>query len=163
MTAATPPQHDVHLLQVPVQLWAATQESTDALLREFALISAELHDDSAATHVTVPRRLVQLVDALTRDFQGVSTEQEDELYAAAASGQRVIDDLHFHVPAEAGAAARELGGMLDEADDYCREGQHLLTMAATADQVKFRWWYLDQFIDQVAGKPPVAWPDYRRG
>ena len=35
-------------------------------------------------------------------------------------------------------------------------------MAADEEIVRFRWWFLDQFTDQVAGRPPVAWPDYRR-
>lgn len=162
MTAPGAELLDVHLLQVPVPLWAATQEATDALLREFALISAELHDESFEPHLAVPKRLTQLIEALTRDFGGVSTEQEDQLYAAAAAGENVIDDLHFRVPIEAAGASRQLGEMLDEADEYCREGRHLLTLAATEEQVRFRWWYLDQFIDQLGGKPPVAWPDYTR-
>jgi hypothetical protein len=162
MTAPDGDLRDVHLLQLPVPLWVATQETADALLREFALISAELHDESLESHVTVPKRLIQLIEALTRDFDGVSSEQEDKLYAAAAARARVIDDLHFRVPVEAAAASRQLGEMFDEADEYCRAGQHLLTLAATDEQVKFRWWYLDQFIDQLAGKPPVAWPDYER-
>lgn len=161
MTAAEEQSlREVHLLQVPVRIWAATQEQTDALLREFALIAAELHapDDG---HVAVPARLTQLIDALTTEYEGVSTEQEEQLYAAAAAGEPSID-LHFRVPAAAAEASKQLGDMLDEADEYCRAGRHLLTMAATDEQVRFRWWYLQQFIDQIEGKPPVAWPDYRR-
>jgi hypothetical protein len=52
--------------------------------------------------------------------------------------------------------------MLDEADEYCRQGKHLLTLASDDELVRFRWWFLDQIIDQAAGKPPVAWPDYKR-
>jgi hypothetical protein len=50
--------------------------------------------------------------------------------------------------------------MLDEADEYCRSGQHLLTLAADDEIVRFRHWYLEQFIAQIAGEQPVAWPDY---
>jgi hypothetical protein len=26
--------------------------------------------------------------------------------------------------------------------------------------VRFRRWFLAQFVDQIAGDPPVAWPDW---
>ena len=73
--------HEVHLLEVPVGLWAKAQEQTDGLLREFA---------------------------------GVSSEQEQQLFAAAGAGQPVIEDLVYLVPGAAAVAA--LGDMLDEAD-----------------------------------------------
>lgn len=59
------------------------------------------------------------------------------------------------------AASKSLGAMLDEADEFCRQGKHLLTLAADEELVRFRRWYLAQFIDQAEGKPPVAWPDYQ--
>jgi len=93
-------------------------------------------------------------------FAGVSTEQEQRLYAAAEAGTPVIDDLAYAVPGAAAQASQTLGDMLDEADDFAREGTHLLTLAADPDVVTFRWWYLRQFIDQVAGDEPVPWPAY---
>lgn len=161
MSADEPRIYDVYMLQVPVALWASTQEATDALLREFTLIAAEQREKPLESHHAVPARLTQLIEDLTSQFEGVSSVQEEQLYAASAAGEGSID-LHFQVPYEVAAASRTLGAMLDEADEYCRAGQHLLTLAATPEQVKFRWWYLDQFIDQIAGKPPVPWPDYTR-
>lgn len=151
--------HEVRLLQLPVRVWARAQEQHDALMREFALMSVPAEDDQRARHA--PSRLMELIDTLNADFEGVSTDQEQELYAAVESGLGTLDQL-YRVPAEAAAACRALGAMLDETDEYCRQGQHLLTLAADEELVRFRWWYLDQFIDQVEGKPPVAWPDYTR-
>ncbi|MDX6219829.1 MAG: hypothetical protein QOJ48_1510, partial [Frankiales bacterium] len=37
---------------------------------------------------------------------------------------------------------------------------HLLTLAADEEIVRFRHWYLVQFIDQIAGGEPTAWPQY---
>lgn len=149
--------HEVRLLQVPVPLWARSQQVTDELLREFALAAAQA-DDEQAHHL--PGRLTTLIDTLTGQFAGVSTAQEQQLEAAAAAGQDVLDELVFHVPAEAGPASKVLGDMLDEADEYCREGQHLLTLAAPDDVVAFRRWYLLAFVEQPQGAAPVPWPEY---
>lgn len=148
---------EVRLLQVPVPLWSQAQQVTDELLREFALAASQADDDD---HRHLPTRLTMLMNTLTQRFEGVSTEQERQLMDAAAAGDEVIDELVFRVPAEAGPASQALGDMLDEADVYCQEGQHLLTLAAPEDVVRFRRWYLWSFIDQVSGGKPVAWPDY---
>jgi hypothetical protein len=150
---------DIHLLQLPVPLWARSQEQHDALMREFALMAVPSEEGERARHV--PTRLIELIDTLTADFEGVSTAQEQELYAAVDSGVAVLDQV-YRVPPAAAAASRALGEMLDETDAFCRQGRHLLTLAADDEVVRFRWWYLDQFIDQVEGKAPVAWPDYTR-
>lgn len=148
---------EVRLLQVPVALWSRTQQVTDELLREFALASAQADDDDAHH---LPTRLTALIDSLTQRFEGVSTEQEQQLTNAAAAGQAVVDELVFRVPRAAAPASKELGDLLDEADVYCQEGQHLLTLAAPEEVVRFRRWYLCSFIDQLSGGTPVAWPDY---
>jgi hypothetical protein len=150
---------EVQMLQLPVPLWSRSQEQHDALMREFALMSVPAEQGEKARHV--PSRLIELMDTLTAEFEGVSTEQEQQLYAAAEAGVDAID-LVYRVPAGVADASRVLGAMLDETDEYCRQGQHLLTLASDDELVRFRWWYLDQFINQVAGTPPVAWPDYRR-
>ena len=148
---------EVHLQQLPVPLWAKAQQGSDELLREFALAAAQADDDQAHH---LPGRLTQLMETLSQQFDGVSTAQEQQLFAAAEAGQDVIEDLVFQVPAIAAPASRELGAMLEEADEYCREGQHLLTLAAPEDVVRFRRWYLWSFVTQIEGAAPVAWPDY---
>lgn len=148
--------HEVHLLEFPVGLWAKAQEQTDGLLREFAL-AADLADPQARDR-HLPTRLPALMARLNAQFSGSSTEQEQALFAAAAAGQQVIEDLVYLIPGAAAEAAQVLGDMLDEADAFCRDGTHLLTLAADPDVVAFRWWYLRQFIDQIAGREPVPWP-----
>lgn len=151
----------VSMLALPVDLWARSQEQHDALMREFALMSAPAGEEERQRHL--PSRLTELMKQLASDFEGVATEQEQRLFAAAAAGEQVLDELIYRVPAAAGPASRRLAEMLDEADEYCRQGEHLLTVAADAELVRFRWWFLDQFSSQVEGAAPVAWPDYRRG
>ncbi|GAC1441421.1 MAG: hypothetical protein NVSMB55_09130 [Mycobacteriales bacterium] len=150
---------DVYVLGLPVSLWSRAQEQHDALMREFTLMSVPAEGDERAR--PVPTRLLELIDQLTADFAGVSTAQEEELHAAAESGLDSVDQV-YRVPPAAAEASRALVLMLDEADEYCRQGRHLLTLAADEELVSFRRWYLQQFIDQPAGRPPVAWPDYRR-
>jgi hypothetical protein len=148
-------QVDVHLLQVPVPLWGRVQEHTDELLREFALMSSD-----PAGAADVPTRLTRLIEVLTATYSGVGDEQEAQLYAAAEAGQAVIDDLAFTVPVAAAEAAVILGETLDEADEFCQAGQHLLTLATPPELQRFRRWYLEQFIDQIRGADPVPWPAY---
>lgn len=151
---------EARVLQLPVRVWARSQEQHDALMREFALMSVPSDEADRQRHV--PTRLTQLMETLTAQFEGVATEQEQQLFEASAAGVEVIDEVVYRLPRAVVPASMVLGEMLDEADDYCRQGQHLLTLAADEELVRFRWWLLDQFIDQAAGKPPVAWPDYRR-
>lgn len=151
---------EVRMLQLPVSVWSRSQEQHDALMREFALMSVP--SDEEDRQRDVPSRLTELMAQLTSDFEDVATEQEEQLFAAAGAGQPVIDELVYRVPAAVAPACQALGEMLDEADEYCRQGQHLLTLAADEELVRFRWWFLDQFISQAGGAAPVAWPDYRR-
>jgi hypothetical protein len=158
MTDAVGDLYQVRVLQLPVPIWARSQEQHDALMREFALMSVPTEESERQRHV--PTRLAQLIDTLTADFEGVATEQEQQLFAAAAAGEQVIDELVYTLPRAAVPASKALGEMLDEADEFCRQGKHLLTLAADEELVRFRRWYLAEFIDQADGKPPVPWPDY---
>jgi hypothetical protein len=153
---------EVHLIGLPVPVWAKAQEHADELIREFTLIAGQLHDHHRhhPDAVPVPVRLVELVEALTARYGSLSVAQEARLAAAAASGHAEIDDMVFHVPPEAAEAARQLAAMLDEVDNYCRAGQHLLALATPTEQIAFRNWYLGQFIRQIAGHPPTPWTDY---
>jgi hypothetical protein len=150
---------DVAVLRLPVQVWLRAQEQSDALMREFALIAGEAAGPAGEHHV--PKRLLDLVQQLNAGYSAFTQEQERQLDAAANEGREQID-LHYRVPRAAGPAALELGRLLDLADEYCREGRHLLTLAAPEELVRFRWWFLEQFVDQAAGRPAVAWPDYHR-
>jgi hypothetical protein len=149
--------HEVHLVGVPVAVWAKTQEHMDELIREFTLLSASLR--RAGAHQEVPVKLTELIEVLSNRYSALTVEQEARLNDAAAKGVAKID-LVFRVPAQAAEAGAHLGALLDEADEYCRSGEHLLTLATPTELVRFRNWYLDAFTDQLAGKPPTAWADY---
>jgi hypothetical protein len=145
---------DVELRRLPVELQARAAEHAQELQREFVLIAGGLQHSEAPS--TLPRRLLDLVEALQREYGGFTVEQEDTLEEAMRTGIPTID-LTFRVPRSAAQAAVAIGQMLDEADDYCREGRHLLTLATPPDLVAYRRWYLEQFVDQIAGCPPRPW------
>jgi hypothetical protein len=148
----------VELLEVPVPLWQRTQEHTDELIREFTLIASERkYGDSE--HHAVPHRLIALIDDLTAQYSAYSEANEQQLVEAAARGSQSLD-LVYELPAGAGQAAEHLGQLLDEADEYCRRGQHLLTLATPDDQVAFRRWFLEEFSRQIAGEQPRRWTQY---
>lgn len=144
----------VRLLGVPVALHARANEHGEELRREFVLIADQVRHSE--DRQSLPRRLLDLVAALEHRYGPLTAAQEDALDRAVAEGRLTID-LTFRVPADAGDAAVALGAMMDEADEYCREGRHLLTLATPPDLVAYRRWYLQEFVDQIAGRPPTPW------
>ena len=147
----------VHLLQLPVALAEKSRQHFEELMREFALIAAG-QDAGQARH-QVPARLTELVDALTVQFAGVTTDAEQRLQDAVDAQVPSIDDHVLELPPEAAEASIALGALIDEADVYCRQGAHLLTLASPPDCIAYRSWYLGQVVSQLAGEAPVAWPD----
>lgn len=145
---------EVRLVQLPLDVWQRTQEHVDGLLREFALIVQDAEARAAA-----PGRLLDLVAELNAGYGSFSEEQRREMIAALARGEVQIT-LTYRVPPAAAGAARQLGEVLDEADDYCRRGEHLLTLATPPEELRFRRWFITEFVDQVGGAPPTPWPDY---
>ncbi len=151
----TPPLVEVHILGVPLDTYRETSEHTDELLREFTLIRESDTSDTAQ----VPSRLLALVDELTSRFSGFTTQQEAELSAALERGDTTID-LVYRVPAAVKEACFDLERMLDEADEFCRSGDALLTMASPPHTVAFRRWFLGEFVRQVDGHAPTPWREF---
>lgn len=152
----------VRLLQLPVPILAAAQQHSDELMREFTLITERLAEEPDPSHPTrpIPTRLIEIMAAFDRSYGPFTGEPEARLAAAMRDGESVIEELVYEVPASAAEAAAQLGALLDEADNYCRTGKHLLTLATPAELVLFRRWFLDEFQVQVAGAAPTPWPDY---
>ena len=146
---------EVRLEQLPLDLYRQASEHTDELLREFALIRERDPEETRS----VPRRLLALVAELTDRFSGFSADQRTQLEAALERGERSID-LVYRVPPEIRQATIELGAMLDDADAFCREGRELLTLATPPPALAFRRWFLEEFVRQIDGHPPLPWPEF---
>jgi hypothetical protein len=147
----------VHVVGLPTGLQVQAQQQNDELTRELMLVAEQMRQRGDATEL--PVRFVELVSALSVRYAIFTAEQEAQLTAAVAAGEPTVD-LTYTLPASAAAAAGALGAILDEADEYCREGKLLLTLATPPELVAYRRWFLDQFVDQAAGAAPVAWSDY---
>lgn len=162
MTPAGGPLLEVHLLQMPVDLWGRSREHSDELQREFALMSMGQVAPAVADDGTrpVPTRLLELVRHMRAQYATASTAQEQELTTALDEGRHVLDDLVYRVPASAADACLQIASLFDEADDFCRNGEHLLTLATPPELVSFRRWFLGEFVRQAQGQPPTPWPEH---
>jgi hypothetical protein len=156
---ANDPLIRVRLVELPIDVQVQAQQHADELTRELVLVGEQMHQRGAAPN-ELPVRFVELVTALSHRYSMFTAEQEQQLASAIASGAQSVD-LEYTVPASAAAAAKSLGEILDEADDYCRAGQLLLTLATPPPLVTYRRWFLDQFVGQAAGSAPESWPQYR--
>jgi hypothetical protein len=153
MTQPADPTVAIEIRGLPVALHERAQAHSDELLREFRLIAVQARLEGEGS---VPHRLLQLVTDLTATYSGLTEQQEDALAAAMACRHETID-LHYDLPTHVADACRALNALLDEADEYCRAGQHLLTLATPPDCVAYRRWFLDEFIRQAAGEAPTPW------
>ncbi len=147
---------EVRIIGLPLAVWAAAQEHVDGLLREFALIGAG-REQGLDHHE--PRQLLELVARIQAEYEGVSADQEQQLIDAAESGAQSLD-LTYLVPASTALACADLGRALDAADRYCRQGDHLLSLATPPAPLAFRRWYLGEFVAQIGGDAPTPWPEW---
>lgn len=149
----------VRIVELPVDIHVQAQQHGDEVTRELMLVAEQMHQSGDTAGL--PRRFVELVNTLSHRYSMFTAEQEQQLNTAIESGHRSVD-LTYTLPATVAEAASGLGDILEEVDQYCRDGKLLLALATPAPLVTYRRWFLEQFVDQAAGKPPVAWPDYQR-
>jgi anti-anti-sigma factor len=142
---------EVRLVGLPVRLHAVTTEHADALQREFELIRRADPDARSA-----PARLLALIEEVRTSYQGFGEEAAEVLGDALARDEPSVD-VTYRIPAGAADAARRLDELLDEADEYCRQGEHLLTLVTPPDALRYRRWFLAEFVRQLEGGPPVPW------
>jgi anti-anti-sigma factor len=143
----------IRLIGVPIAVQQQSSEYYDGLTREFELI----RQSDTATE-TVPVRLLTLIDELSNRFDQFSERPRTVMEEAAESGGTTVDVL-YELPADAPTAIQDLLRLLDEADDYCRAGKHLVTTAAPPVIVAYRHWFLGQFVEQPAGQPAKSWAE----
>jgi hypothetical protein len=140
---------EVWLLRYPLRLGVRASEHYESVFREFALLA------TAEPGPSVPGRMIALIEELGRRYARDNAHEQarDE---ALARGEEVLDIL-LRVPPAVGAVGPRLAQMLDETDEFCRQGL-LLTLEPAEDVVAFRRWYLDELVRQLEGAPPQPWP-----
>jgi anti-sigma B factor antagonist len=145
---------EVRLVGLPLEVQRMTNAHYDALMREFELIR---QSDNAAG--TVPVRLLNLVDELSTLFDEFAEQPRAVLDAALESGGTTVD-LVYQVPNELVDACHRLLDLLDEVDDYCIAGEHLVTLSPPPAVRAYRDWFLREFIEQAAGRSPTPWSEH---
>lgn len=160
MTTPAAELRRVRLLGLPVPVHFAAAEHADELLREFTLIAEQLSEEGADGAHPVPPRLVKLVEQLSDNYGTLNEEAEAALEEARRSGRSELD-VEMTLPVNAVDDVEQLGRMLDEADDYCRAGRHLLTLATPPAALRYRRWYLGEVAGQLRGAPATRWRDFR--
>jgi len=151
--ASGAPEVDVVLDGFPLALARRSDEHHADLMRELALLAL----DAGSGDSDVPERLLALVDELEARYAATGAEA-DRLRESARSRGEETTRLVLPVPRDVGPAAARLLALLEEAEDFCREGRHLLTLAAEPEVRAFRGWYLGELTAQTSGMPPTPWP-----
>ncbi len=146
---------EVRLLRLPLEVWQRTQEHVDGLLREFALIA---QDDEARPPL---RAGCWPWSSTSAPASARSPRPSASRWRRRSARGETEIDLTYQIPPAAAGAAQQLGDMLDEADEYCRRGDHLLTLATPEEELRFRQWFIGEFVDQLGGAPPTPWPALR--
>jgi hypothetical protein len=148
---------DVTLLGIPMDLRERAQQHSDELVREMTLIALQIREGDGDA---LPVRLTQLVNEVQKTYGAFSARPDAELEAAAARGDEVVSKIVYTVPRDVGPFARHLIEILEETDEFCREGSYLLALASPPDIHAYRIWVLREFERQVAGERPISWPEY---
>ena len=144
----------VHLLQVPIELWKQGRAHQDALRREMDLLRASEPADS------VPHRLMSLVEDFDARFGELSDRSWGDVVTAAEDGREAAD-LTIEIPPSAVAAARAMAAMMAEVDEFCRAGDHLMTLATPPEIVALREWVLGELTRQIEqGGEPLPWSNH---
>lgn len=146
----------VHVLGLPLDHQGRSQQHFDELARELTLIAEGLRQ--SGDRAQLPSRLLDCVDQLSGEYSTFTAEQQQQLDRARFSGEATTD-LTYVLPATVVPATLQLGELLDEADEYCRQGRYLLTLSTPDDLVDYRHWFLGEFVRQAAGEPPTRWDE----
>jgi hypothetical protein len=143
-------EHTVRLVAVPVRVLEATRRHHDELMHEFSLLAVQenLSDD-------VPKRMLELIDTLGRQYANTSDRSDAQVNAAIERGDATVD-VTYEVAEHVVDAADRLGALMDEADEFCKREQ-MLTLQRPPIAKEFADWYLEEFRRQIAGEPPRPW------
>ena len=137
--APSPESFTVHLEALPVALVAATIEYTDAVLRDFSLMSMDADDAT----LEWPPPQIDLTPLLS------AVEQ-------AAEQERETVDIDVDFPVGTGAAALGRLALAEEAERSVLDGA-MLTAPAPPEITLCRRWMLTQIDLQENGAAPEPW------
>jgi hypothetical protein len=142
------------LKDFPLRLWAASQEHSDEVLREFnlLLLGRERGDGTASA----PAQLVALAEMFTSRFGPLLDTIEAERREAYERG---ADRMDSSVPMVAGTPEllAQVDVVLAAVDEFCRQGA-LLALARPPHVKELVDWTLREVVAQYEGAEPTPWP-----
>ena len=142
----------VRVLGIPLDVHRRNSEHGEALRRELAFVA------NAADPEGAPVRLYALGVELAGRYGGLTATQESKLNAALAAGEATVD-LEYDLPVEMAEGIERFEGLVDELDDFCRDGD-LLTLVTPPEGVAYRRWFLGEIVDQLrTGRAPRPWSE----
>ena len=150
---------EVRLLGLPLRHRARLSVHVEGLLRELALVRV---GEAQGAGGSWPARLLELAVDLDTTYAPYRAQRAGAMDAALAAGEEFFDAVYAASPLSAGWVAH-LDAVLEEADDFCRAQQHLLTLPTPAELVAFRRWMFAEILGQLRGEAPHPWPGSRRG
>lgn len=148
----------VRLVEAPVELYLDHFSALDDLVRELQTMRVG-HESGS---VPVPGRLLELIEAVLGEYHGTwerIREQGRRALDGAATGRVTVA---LWLPPDAGAAARRIFDLVEEAESYCRSGR-LLALPAGEEVWRLRRWLRDEIVAQTeGGSPPTPFDGVRR-
>ncbi|WP_298461309.1 hypothetical protein [uncultured Cellulomonas sp.] len=148
----------VRLVGVPLPLRARSVEHGQDLLRKLALVQIAAGQPDTRS---VPQRLLDVADELGTTYGSFTAGPTAEMDAALDRGVETMD-LTYEVPAHARAFIHQVVEVLKDAEEFCRAGKYLLTLAAPPDVAAYRSWIFGKFDRQIVGGSPISWADARQ-
>lgn len=142
------PLSTIRLIGVPLDLWHRGRAWFEGLIREFDVLAAD-------TGERTPRELLEFVGEVRERFSGFTEGTDTALEKAHARGEKSLD-VEMELLPEAAPAARELWDQIQQAEDYCRQGD-LLTLTPDDELRRYMHWYLHEIADQAEGAAPRPW------
>jgi hypothetical protein len=89
-------------------------------------------------------------------YGAIAAGPNAEMEAAVDRGEEFIDVV-YTVPVQIREFLRRAAQALEEAEQFCREGRYLLTLASPPDVAAYRQWAFEEFDRQIGGGPAVPW------
>lgn len=149
-TQPSPDEMRIDIRGVPLRSFLEFQRHYRELRREVRLL-ALAHE----AEYPLAKDLSTLFGSLERDLrEGIGSDQIDR---ALQSGT-AMTELRVAMPRQTAATIGRFIELLELADAFCRE-ERLLSLARTPEQQRFQRWFLNEFVRQEKGEPPLAWQD----
>lgn len=155
MTTSPADLVEVTLLQLPLALRARSAAHSSELMREMELMSI---GRETGTTRAVPQRLLQLAQELREVYGPFVDAVDEELDAATDRGEVSVPEVRYLLPPTTKAFLEQIVDVLDELEDFCRQGKHLLLLAAPPDVAAYRDWSIGEVLRQLDGHAATPWP-----